>query len=946
MINMIKKSFWAVSFLFLFIQSLQSAVNIIPTPKWVEEKKGKFWLLQGKEKATIVIDEKSTSKERLSADYINKILKKDYRLSGLNIKVPSELTSEEKNGNLILIGNLENNFLFKDYQQLLKEDEEFLQNQKSEQVYIINFFPNKVNPESGVVFLSGKKDQGTLYAAVSFTQLIRREKNDYFAQPVQIRDYPDFEYRWPGSAIKDVDEALRWKINLSPYYYIYDSFNPEKSGNLTTNRYARERGIKPVNGVLGNLTLKNRKSYPDGATYECIGEEDAENFTLGYCPSNEELLKLKCEMLKRFVERTEPGCLYIHFLDMDTYESTEIAWKNRCPECRKRWPSDVLEAIDGKAGAQSYVFNKFCEAIFSVKKGDGYDAKEDCLVLFVSAPYCRWSEPDSAWEKEIEYYVNVSKNMKYVSNVEFCMREEGPREDGKKMRVLELAEALKKRGKGHEVFLYFAGGDKRTTYRNWPVRHQIPFYWLASPVMSQSFEGANTILVTCATHLALKAEYMWNRKPVGGYWIAPENRGEWGGKYASLITPVLPTEIFSKGKFFDRVYQNIYGEKAGSYIAEGLRPITFQGGTISPEPSYTWLELIDKSWLFTDSPELQEKWLKLFAQIAEANRRAIDGINSALTCEDLIPGKQEELKDLLKKYEKGLYWAKFAQKEASFYLSWIKEGKEKAQSILTEINSLLKEAPEGEVEFASKMRERIAKASSQLETVKDESELFKVKLESLKKSAPEIQNKIKEELKVRENYNLKERIKPLEYIRIGVIGGYFSYLLKDKNLGYCKGLKRLTEEIMDYDVICYNTVEKLTPEEITLIRNFISSGGGFLTSGATPYYIVGIRDLTPIADWLGARSYGNYAGKLLPAFPSFFSQDLEGWIQEFESKKGSACLQLPLTGLPILTYEDKKNLIFLLANKYGSGRVIYSSYAELPEDLIYKILLWLGHNKI
>lgn len=43
---------------------------------------------------------------------------------------------------------------------------------------------------------------------------------------------------------------------------------------------------------------------------------------------------------------------------------------------------------------------------------------------------------------------------------------------------------------------------------------------------------------------------------------------------------------------------------------------------------------------------------------------------------------------------------------------------------------------------------------------------------------------------------------------------------------------------------------------------------------------------------------------------------------------------------------DREDLAFLLANKYSSGRVVYASDTRLPSELMHKILLWLGHNKI
>ncbi|MDD5599119.1 MAG: glycoside hydrolase family 20 zincin-like fold domain-containing protein [Victivallaceae bacterium] len=951
-----EKYFWAVGFftgfLCIFSQNML-AINIIPTPKQVVEKKGEFWLFQGNKQAVIVIGNKAAPKEKLAADYINKELKDNYNLPGLKIKVAAKLNSAEKQGNLILIGNAETNSLFEDYRQLLKNDETFLRKQKSGQAYILDFFANRENPRNYVAVLSGKEDQGTLYAAVSFTQLIRKEGDEYFSQMAQIMDYPDFEYRWTSFPLwspavpsqkntTKIDAALRWKINvINQWGFQEGKLNPSQS-KLALNRYAHERGIRLLSGYMASFGLKNRKSYPDGKVYKCIGENEYFQ-TAGYCPSNEELIDLKCKELKKYVEKTEPGLLFLHFLDNDFYYLTEKDWGERCPECRKKWPNDSVEATDGKAGAESYIYNRFCETVFSVKK-ENYNAQKDCLIIFTGAPYCNWKETDSSWEKEKNYYVNISKTMKYVNNVFFMTRELGPREDNTKMRISDLAEALENKGKGHKVAVYHYCGSQRRLRRNWPVNHRISAYWLAGAIISQSYVGADFVFFAGGTHAALGSEYSWNRKPAGGYWVAPKTRAEWTKVYHPLvITSTAPPEIFGKGKFFDKAYRNVYGEKAGNYLAEGLRPVN----SLFPETSHEWLGFIDNAWSFRDSPELQKNWSKLFTQIADADRRAIEGIKSALNSKDLIPGKREELRDTLKGYRQGFYWADFARKEADFYFTWQKKGEKAAETILTELSSLLTKAPEGEIAFASERKKRLAKASTQLETIKDEAELYKKQLAALQEQAPEIHAKIKKELMVRKNYNLADNMESLKQrINIGVIGGGFSYLFKDENIGHCTMLKELTEEIMNYDVICYGGRKKLTHQEMSLIRNFISAGGGFLISGSTPYYMLGNGDLTLIADWLGAKYFGNYQGKLLSAFPSLFSQNLEGWLDKFESGKGRACLQKPLTGLPVLIYKQKRALIFLLANKYGNGRVIYSSYTIYPKELTYKILLWLGHNKL
>jgi hypothetical protein len=955
---MIDKIFFCMFlFFFSFNRLIQAEVNIIPTPKFLQKQKGSFHLIKGDRKAVIVIGDNATKKEKLAAEELNKILQKDYLLPPFSVKTFSNIDAEAKNANLILIGTPATNPLIKDYVQQLQKDLEFLEEQKSGQSYIVKFFSSKDADESAIAVLSGKEEQGTLYAAVTFSQLVKKQGKDYLAPFVHIQDYPDFEYRWasmtpwPGivglSGTEYVDYALRWKINVLQG----DSYSRLRSSEkrLLLNRYAKARGVYFANLELMDLGLKNRITYPDGDLYQCIGC-DNHYINAGFCPSNEELQDIKNKRLKKYVEETEPGMLYLHFLDNDFYYLAERGWKNRCAECRKKWPNDIVEAVDGMAGATAHVYNTILETIFSVKKENGYDAKKECIVIFVGAPYANWKETDSDWEKEVNYYVSLSRTLRQAKNVFFMLREIGPRVDGTKMRALELAKALKERGAGHGLAIYHYMGSQRRLVRNNPVRHRISAYWLSAPIITNSYEGADLIFFAGTSHPTLLAEYSWNRKPAGGYWSEYKTRQEWIDEFGPLIlTSASPEKIFGKGKFFDRAYRNIYGEKAGGSIADGVRPVD----NLFAEHGANWLQFVDKAWSFSDSLDLQRRWLVLFNKIADANRRAIQGIGLALKSDDLLPGKRDELKTVLAEYEKGLYWANLAIKEAGMYIAWQKEGEEVAKPLLDEVYAFLEKAPEKDAEFKKVRRERIQTASVNLTQVKDESNLFIERLASLARQAPGIREKIKNELRVREGYNLAERTSvlfatgALAYRRIGVTGK-FTYIMNDKNLGMVERFKGFTEEeVSKYDIILYSGSKHLSPDELNVIRNYLSAGGGLFIDSVTAYHIVGNSvNLESIADWLGAKAYGNYSGKLVPAFLSFFSQDLEEWLGEFQSGKGRACLMVPLTGVPILTYEGRKELIFLLANKYGSGRVISSSYAKLPQDLFYKILLWLGQNKI
>ncbi|MDD3925232.1 MAG: glycoside hydrolase family 20 zincin-like fold domain-containing protein [bacterium] len=939
--------------MFVFLAGLSSAlaraeVNVIPTPKNVEEKGSNVMLYTGGiPAAVIVLPDRATNMERAAAEYISEKLVKEFMLPELAIKKAAELKPADRAGNLILLGALANGSLLSEHSQVLKEKTAWLLSQKSEQAYIIEYLSSVKKPSSGaVVLLTGKGDKGTLYAASTFVQLVRQDKGGCFIPAVSIRDYPDYEYRW-GTGPRTSDAGLDWKINLAPYLSVFKAFKPDKANYLDRNSYARTIGCQPVIGLFGDLNYKNRKSYPDGEIYDCI-EKSASYKQDGFCMSNEALLKLKAKDLIEYTEKTEPGCLFIHYLDHDTLDRTELAWKNRCASCRERWPNDAIEATDGMVGAYAYELNRMIEAVFSVEKANGYKASRDCLLILSCAPYGRWSEPDAAWKKEIEFYINLSKCMRQVPNVKFILREQGPRQDNSGMRIKEMAEALKTKGKGHGICVYLHLGDtRRTGIRRWPAPHRTLFSWNATPVLSQSFEGAEGSIMIGAANVALISEYMWNRKPVNGYWSVAAKRNEWGANYADMQAGrALPEAVIGQGGFFDRVQRNIYGDEAGKQVADGLRPVIYRGEVIAPVDSWEWLKEIYSAWLVSDERPTQTSWLELFQQLKQANQRAVTGLQAALKATDLKPGRREEVQSLLVGYRRGLFWLEVAEKEVELYLKlWSGEQAENQRKNLAD---MLAGCLPGEAAFAAEVKGRLEGVDDKIAALREKNDDFQDKLLALKKNAGNIQAAIREELAEDKSLLFYEhRVMILGYTRIAVVGPMPSFL-ENHRLGYVEPLgNKLTEAIYGYDVLYLNLRKKLSPEELVMIRKFVSSGGGLLISSATPYYITGSGNLTSIADWLGAKSYGNLKGKLISDFSNTLMDGSEKWLAGYECSSGSACLGGFLTGMPLLRFEKMQSLAFMVANKFEKGRVVYLSRPDdIPEEMLLRTLLWLFNNRL
>lgn len=931
-------------------------VNVIPTPKQAAPVAGGLNLGGENPGVMIVLDDAPSAKEAAAAEYFNRRLRDLYRLPALPVTNARVLSAAAMaDCDLIAIGRVDRHPLIVASHDRLAAELDFLRHQASGQAYVVRCLKNPVNNAKALIVLSGKGGQGMLYAAATLGQMIRKVPDGWELALADIRDYPDFEERLISPEAWRYfsnDDALNVKATIAPFVWMTaDSVVATKSDDkyIADNRRGRELGVRPlVMPDLMHLGFQNRRAYPDGENYECIGTVDDADKTMGYCPSNLELRRLKARRLKDFVARTEPGVLYLHYEDYDSYVTAQAAWKNRCKICREKWPSDELESGEGQAGAFAEVVNSILEAVFAVTNAGGFAAERDCLVGVIVPPYTRWSESDESWDKAVAFYVELSRRLQFVENVQFILREQGPRRDGKSYRFAELSRRLREDAKGHGIWAYVHGGDRRTTWRNWPVRHRVQFRWICSPLFTCVNEGISTLMHSGHANTLMKAEYAWNMRPAGGYWLDPQSFNEYYEAISRYYGVACVPEIFDRGRFFDRVYKNLYGENAGQLAADGLRPVIIKGNIMFPVPGPAWLKLTDAVWAFSDSAALHASWRELFRQQAEANRRAVEGLQAALSADDLPPGRKSEIEKQVSEYARGQAWAEMAEQEAGYYIAALNGEADAAGAGLAALRTALANAPGDEKTYAETRLKRLADAAVNIQNVLSNTAAHNLRIEDLRRQAPAIQERIRQELRVRPGYNTLQSIAPLEYMRVGVLPGYsgMKRLFEDQRLGLCRRLPAIGPEIMDYDVVCYGGPAKLTDDQINLLRSFVQSGGGLFIIGATPQAMLGVPDLTPVADWLGAVKFVNASGKLTVPEASFISQDAAEWLSAFEAPRSAAAVAAPLTGVPLLAFADNPRAAFLLANKYGSGRVVFASTNNLPDVIIYKIILWLAHNKI
>ncbi len=459
------------------------------------------------------------------------------------------------------------------------------------------------------VVLYACSSAGLLHAVATLLQLVRTEGRDLLLDNVEVKDWPEHEYRgnnwllanelygWSydrGDGLKAYEQRIMRKLDLCVLYKInlvgFDGFgwNPERFpgyGAMMRRlaRAARLRGIRlefggygsgyGMQGAYDGKIFRNRKRYPNGPVYPCCGmpgiKQTETSRTMGTCLSNQALLKLKQQELVEFVRRVEPGMLYIHNVDaMGIKESTEV-WRLRCPACRKKWPNDEVVAEDGMAGAFASFYNALAEAVNGVRNPkSGYDAARDCLLMMVSPAYTSLEEADHDWRTECEYFTLVSRLCR-ERNIVFGLREQFCNFRDASPRYRELREAVNANGKGHRIAnIYFYGGDGYTS--NYP--------FLATPVMNRYFQGAHIIMTGNGDgyqepQQLLHAEYSWN--PHGSaFHVEPmaATREAWKQRYRDLCsTRASIPAISGKGGFLDVACGRLYGSKAGTKVAEIYR---------------------------------------------------------------------------------------------------------------------------------------------------------------------------------------------------------------------------------------------------------------------------------------------------------------------------------------------------------------------------------------
>ena len=475
------------------------------------------------------------------------------------------------------------------------------------------------------ISVTGATWRGILCGWATLRQLLDPESGKVPAlRDTEIEDRPDirtraasrwlvaFEafgmaYDWGGGPADTfrryrdkIDFAMRHKINFAffeGFSFELDKYPGYADDLRELNRYAADRNIDLEYGIHGigigfrfpastrhghgdpklqgyirGLGGFNRRSYPDGEIYPCMGLREGHTTRLhGTCRSNEALNREKQKELIRFVSAVHPRALYIHHEDIGL-EALASDWLLRCDDCRKRWPDDDLLSETGGLGALAHGMNVLCDALAEVKDpDDDYDAARDCRIIFVPPAYGAGNPTTEVWEKTLRLYETLSKLLRPGDNIYLCCREMYyPLPDGSNC-IAEIARAVHRHG--HQLFLFAVNGADG--FLNGAL-------FAPGASLNGHYRGADAIFNFAGTlyqepQELFNAECCWNLPPAKKIEFLIPNRpsdreeGRPEGPERPRVFYETDPSYFRRGGWLRDCCHALYGEEAGDLMLRLLR---------------------------------------------------------------------------------------------------------------------------------------------------------------------------------------------------------------------------------------------------------------------------------------------------------------------------------------------------------------------------------------
>ena len=547
-----------------------------------------------------------------------------------------------------------------------------------EQGYILKSLPN------GQLAVIAQNQLGCAYGVLTLLQILGQG-----IDAVIIRDNPDFRIRgikwliwaetgaWSfdfGDGVEAMERRMKRNIDLLFKYKInnivadgfgFDSERFEGYAQIMRNicDYARKRGMKITCGgysmsygmtaYLNSYQGKdfyNRKSYPDGEIYECLGTYVPGKFpyewrTLnhGTCLSNDALTELKIQEFEEYVRKTHITALSLH--NMDAYDINPGFWETRCDECKKRWPNPSLYAKDGMAGAFAEFADKIIRRLKTIKDGD-YDASRDLTIRMASPGYMYYnSTNDHDFDVGTKFWAAVTEFMEERDSFIVGFREEQFYWDKPILRCETVKNAGFKTMTGDGNF---CGADGFYDDRLFAINAAFNYAMKGGYDVMTIFNG-NAFQEPLQVY---DAEYMWNSENSGFFNISPRpaNYQAYEDLFQKMVKlQYKPEEIYGDGGFIDVICQKLYGDEIGLEIAQifklngknGEPPIAF-ASNVDIFTNYSRAEL-PMRWEFEMKAEDIPVKRDRFYECSVVSMKAHKILEKVLTRTDLPDALRENL---------------------------------------------------------------------------------------------------------------------------------------------------------------------------------------------------------------------------------------------------------------------------------------------------------------
>jgi Carbohydrate family 9 binding domain-like/Glycosyl hydrolase family 20, domain 2 len=383
-------------FIFLIASALLKAASfdIIPTPKQVKYNGNVLKL-----KDYVIVIQTKLKQAQIAAQEINKRV---VFLGGEKLRIYNDDVSPAKlkDVKLIIIGQ--------------KHENKFLKNvsldiPKELQAYTIKMTNNHI-------ILAGNDSIGTLYAAITFNQLLKM-KIGIKIKGAEIKDWPDFKHRVVGNGsitlvwrrfgifdkkmifgknppkdahFKCLQEYIDWLLNqkLNMVIAAKKFFPPKISKRLKT--YANDRGIDlfmyDIFPFQSAGTVKENKGKPEYKNLQ-RSKRHKNNYVSW---SRDDLLTKEAEKYSKVIKAGRYNYGYFESIDTGLTTLNYAEWNDRSSACKKRFGND-------RAAADAHVIN----LLYKVIRKNNPDFK----FVFTVYPY----SPDNVMKEN--FPINIGFDM-------------------------------------------------------------------------------------------------------------------------------------------------------------------------------------------------------------------------------------------------------------------------------------------------------------------------------------------------------------------------------------------------------------------------------------------------------------------------------------------------------------------------------------------------------